>query len=92
MSILKAYIFLPEGVGGVMIAVSATKLRNNLFEYLGRVSKGETIAIQRNGQQVAVIVPSKKENWRERITKKMKLMVPADEVLAPMEDIWEDYV
>ncbi|MGD2088930.1 MAG: type II toxin-antitoxin system Phd/YefM family antitoxin [Candidatus Aminicenantes bacterium] len=75
-----------------MIVVSATKLRSNLFEYLAKVSKGETITIQRNGKDVARVVPSQKEDWRDKMRKKVKLLVPPDEVFAPMEDVWEDYL
>jgi prevent-host-death family protein len=39
-----------------MIKVTATKFRNNLFGYLDKVAKGETIAIQRNKQEVARLV------------------------------------
>jgi prevent-host-death family protein len=75
-----------------MIVVSATKLRSNLFEYLAKVSKGETITIQRNGKEVARVVPPQKEDWRDKMRKKVKLLVPPDEVFAPMEDVWEDYL
>ncbi|UCH93292.1 MAG: type II toxin-antitoxin system prevent-host-death family antitoxin [Candidatus Aminicenantes bacterium] len=75
-----------------MIVVSATKLRNNLFEYLAKVSKGETITIQRNGKEVARVVPAQKKDWRDRMRTKVKLLVPPDQAFAPMEDLWEDYL
>jgi prevent-host-death family protein len=79
-------------IGGVMIVVSATKLRNNLFEYLAKVSKGETITIQRNGKEVAMVVPSPKKDWRDNMRTKVKLLVSTDDAFAPMGDIWEDYL
>ena len=75
-----------------MIEVSATKLRNNLFEFLTKVSKGETISVKRNGKDVALIVPPKKEDWRDKMRTKVKLLVPPGEAFAPMEDEWEDYL
>lgn len=75
-----------------MIEVSATKLRNNLFEFLTRVSKGETISVKRNGEDVAVIVPPNKEDWRDKMRTKVKFLVPPDKAFAPMEDVWEDYL
>ncbi len=75
-----------------MIAVNATKLRNNLFEYLVLVSKGESIAIKRNGKEIAMIVPPKSENWRDRIKNKMKLLVSPNEIMTPMDDVWEKYI
>ena len=75
-----------------MITITATKLRNNLFEFLARVSKGETISVQRNGEEVARIIPAKKKDWRDNVSTRARLLVPADEAFAPMEDIWEDYI
>lgn len=70
-----------------MVVVSATKLRNNLFEYLAKVSKGETITIQRNGKEVAMVVPPQKKDWRDKMRSKVKLLVLPDEAFVPMEDI-----
>jgi prevent-host-death family protein len=78
--------------GGIMIEVSATKLRNNLFEFLTKVSKGETISVKRNGEDVAFMVPPKKEDWRDKMRTKVKFLVPPDKAFAPMEDVWEDYL
>lgn len=75
-----------------MTVVSATKLRNNLFEFLARVSKGETITIRRNGEDVGMIVPAKKVDWQDNMTVKAKLLVPPDQAFSPMDDIWEDYL
>lgn len=75
-----------------MITVSATKLRNNLFEFLAKVAEGESIAIQRNGENVAMVVPPSKEDWRDKIRTKVKFRVPPDEAFAPMKDVWEDYL
>ncbi len=75
-----------------MIVVSATKLRNNLFEFLEKVFEGETIAVQRNGENVAVVIPPQKKDWRDKMRTKVKLMVPPDEAFTPMEDIWEEYL
>ena len=38
-----------------MIKISATKFRNNLFDYLQQVESGEIIAIQRNNTKVWTI-------------------------------------
>lgn len=75
-----------------MIKVSATKLRNKLFNYLDEVAKGETIIIQRNNQEVARLVPTQQANWREKITIKPKITVPPEELIKPIENIWEDYM
>ena len=75
-----------------MIVVSATKLRNNLFEFLAKVSDGESIVIQRNGENVAMVVPPRKEDWRDKMRTKVKFRVPPKEVFAPMKDIWEEYL
>ncbi len=75
-----------------MIKVSATKLRNHLFEYLNKVSSGETVIIQRNKQEVARLVSPPKTDWRDTMKAQPKLNVPAEEIIQPMDDIWEEYV
>ena len=75
-----------------MIKVTATKLRNNLFDYLDKASEGETIIIQRNNKEVARIVPIHQANWRNKMTIKPQIMVAPEELIKPVEDIWEEYV
>jgi prevent-host-death family protein len=74
-----------------MIKISATKLRNNLFEYLDKASAGETIVIQRNNQDVARIVPTHQIDWRDKMSIKPELLVSPEELIKPLEDIWEEY-
>ncbi len=75
-----------------MLTTSATNLRNNLFDYLDKVTKGETIVIYRNKKEVAKLVPPIVSNWRDLIKTKFEILVPTDEIIEPMEDIWQDYV
>ena len=75
-----------------MIKVSATKLRNNLFEYLDKVAHGETIVIQRNNQVVARLVSAPKTDWRDNMKVQPKLLVSAEKIMQPLDDIWEGYV
>jgi len=75
-----------------MIKVSATKFRNNLFDYLNKAAEGETIVIQRNNQEVARLVSTKPMNWRDKMTITPGILISPEELIKPMEDIWEDYV
>ena len=75
-----------------MMRISATKLRNNLFEYLDKASAGETIVIQRNNQDVARIVPINQIDWRDKMSIKPELLVSPEDLIKPIEDIWEEYV
>ena len=75
-----------------MIKVSATKLRNNLFDFLDKVANGETIVIHRNKQEVARLIPMVQVNWREKMNISPKLLVSPDDFIKPLEDIWEEYV
>ena len=72
-----------------MIRISATKLRNNLFEYLDKASEGETIVIQRNNQDVARIVPTHQIDWRDKMSIEPELFVSPEELIKPTEHIWE---
>ena len=56
-----------------MIKVSATKLRNNLFDYLDKVANGETIIVERNNQDVARIISIKQVNSFVRHVKRQAL-------------------
>lgn len=75
-----------------MLTVSATNLRKDLFNYLDKVASGEVIVIQRNSQEVARLVPTGKGNWRDKMTAKVRLLVSAEELIQPLEDVWEAYV
>jgi len=75
-----------------MLTVSATKLRNNLFEYLDKVASGETIVIQRNNQEVARLISTKQINWRDKMTITPRILVSPEELIQPMEVVWEDYL
>jgi len=75
-----------------MIEVTATKLRNNLFDYLDKASEGETIIIRRNNKEVARLIPTGQTNWRDKMTIKPKIMVAPEELIKPFDDIWEGYV
>jgi prevent-host-death family protein len=74
-----------------MRTVSATNLRNDLFNYLDMVESGEVIIIQRNNQEVARLVPAAGGNWRDKMSTNVKLLVPAEELIQPLDDIWEEY-
>ena len=79
-------------LGEIMITISATKLRNNLFNYLDKVAEGETVVIQRNNHEVARLLPMQKPNWRNNMTIIPNILVSPDELIKPIENIWEDYV
>jgi prevent-host-death family protein len=75
-----------------MKKVTATKFRKNLSEYLDQVSAGEIIVIQRNNKDVARLVAIPQQDWREKMKMKPEFLVPIEELIQPIEDIWEDYI
>ncbi|MFQ5613761.1 MAG: type II toxin-antitoxin system Phd/YefM family antitoxin [Anaerolineae bacterium] len=75
-----------------MIKVSATKLRKNLFDYLDKAAAGEIIVIQRNNQEVARLIPAKQTNWRDKMKMTPELLVSPEDLMKPLDDIWEDYM
>ena len=72
---------------GFMIKVSATKLRNKFFEYLDKVTQGETIVIQRNNQDIARLVSLPKADWRVKMKVQPKILVSPEDLIKPLEDI-----
>jgi len=75
-----------------MIKVTATKLRNSLFDYLDKAAKGETIIIERSKKEVARLIPTRQANWRDKMTIKTQIRVSSKELMTPLEDIWEEHV
>lgn len=75
-----------------MIKVSATKFRNELFDYLDKAEEGVTIVVQRNNREVARLVPVKQINWRDKMKIKPKLLISPEEFIKPLENLWDDYV
>jgi prevent-host-death family protein len=75
-----------------MTTISATQLRNHLFECLDQVEKGNTIIIKRHQQEVARLIPNHPSDWRKRMRLQPKLNVSAEELMMPLAEIWEDYV
>ncbi len=69
-----------------MIRISATKLRNNLFEYLDRIEKGESIVILRNKQEVARLAPIHPSDWRDKMNARPELLVSPEKMIGPLED------
>ncbi len=74
-----------------MLKISATKLRQHLFDYLNRAAEGETIIIERKNQEVARLVSMKTVDWRNKMTIKPEILVSPDDLIKPMEELWETY-
>ena len=74
-----------------MISITATEFRNHMFEYLDRISHGETIMIIRNSKEVARIVPATPVNWRQHMTITPEVKTTESDLINPMDDLWEDY-
>jgi prevent-host-death family protein len=75
-----------------MITVSVTQLRKDLFSYLDKVESGEVIVIERNNQEVARLVPTAQVNWRQKMAVKVRTLVPPEELIQPVDDVWDEYV
>jgi len=75
-----------------MERVSATKLRRNVFAYLDRVAAGESIVIERNNREVARLVGTERPNWRDKMKVRPRLLVSPEELIEPLDGVWEEYV
>nr|WP_319393479.1 type II toxin-antitoxin system Phd/YefM family antitoxin [uncultured Desulfobacter sp.] len=75
-----------------MINISATNLRGNLFAILKKVESGEQVVVTHNKKPVAYLKPVKKGAWRDQVAQKPKLLVSPDDIIKPVEDVWEDYL
>lgn len=75
-----------------MIRVSATQLRNELFAYLDKAAAGELIVIYRNQQEVACLVSTQPQDWREQMAETPQPLVTPADLLKPLDDLWAAYV
>lgn len=75
-----------------MLNITATKLRSNFFEILKKVEAGEKVVISHKKKEVAFMIPVQKIDWRAKVGMKPKLLVPPEEIIRPVEDIWEEYM
>ncbi len=76
----------------IMLHITATSLRGNIFSILKKVESGEQVVVTHNKRPVACLQPVIKKDWRDKITQKPTLCVPPDEILKPVEDTWEDLI
>ena len=75
-----------------MITITASELRQHLFDYLKRVAGGETVVVRRNRREVAKIIPTTPvADWRQQMKITPEIKVSAEELKKPMPDIWEEY-
>ncbi len=47
--------------------------------------------VQRNNREIARLVPIRQANWRDKMSIKPKLLATPEEIIKPIEDIWDDY-
>lgn len=74
-----------------MIKVSATKFRNHIFKYLDMIAAGETIVIERNGQEVGRLTAGGAEDWRKGMKTQPELLVDPEQIIEPLDDVWKEY-
>jgi prevent-host-death family protein len=75
-----------------MITITASELRQHLFNYLKQVAEGETVVVKRNRREVARIIPATQgTDWRQQMKITPEIKVSAEELIKPIPDIWEDY-
>ncbi|MCA9948578.1 MAG: type II toxin-antitoxin system Phd/YefM family antitoxin [Anaerolineales bacterium] len=75
-----------------MITVTATQFRANLFDYLDQVAAGEIIIIQRNRKKIARLESLEPSNWRDKERPSIQFNVSPEELIKPIEDIWDEYI
>lgn len=73
-----------------MLEVSVTTFRNHIPDYLGKVRKGENIALTSRGKVIARLLPPEDErlNARQRLAE-LRATCRIDDVVSPLDDEWE---
>lgn len=73
-----------------MLEVSVTTFRNHIPDYLGKVRKGENIALTSRGKVIARLLPPEDErlNARQRLAE-LRATSRIDDVVSPIDEEWE---
>ncbi len=74
-----------------MEKISVTAFRKHVPDYLGRVQKGEDIALTSRGKVIARIVPATDERKaaREQLAALRNTAIHIGDVVSPLEAEWE---
>jgi len=72
-----------------MMVISVNELQADLSMYLDEIGKGKQIIIQKNKKDIALLSPVPKADWRDKMTVRPKLLVPPEEIVESMTDVWE---
>ena len=79
-----------------MQTITATNLRQNVFQVLEATQNGETIIIKHRRREVARLVPAAKsapvDDWRSRMTESVEILVSQRQLREPLDDLWTDHV
>jgi prevent-host-death family protein len=73
-----------------MIEVSVTTFRNHIPDYLGKLRKGENIAITSRGKVIARLLPPVDERLsaRKRLSE-LRTKCRIGDVVSPLDEQWE---
>lgn len=73
-----------------MLEVSVTTFRNHIPDYLGKVRKGENIALTSRGKIIARLLPPGDErlNARQRLSE-LRATCHIGDVVSPLDEKWE---
>ncbi len=73
-----------------MIEVSVTTFRNHIPDYLGKLRKGENIAITSRGKVIARLLPPVDERLsaRQRLSE-LRTKCRIGNVVSPLDEQWE---
>ena len=73
-----------------METIGVSKLRENLLSYINKVQQGEAIIITSHGNEIAMLVPVKKETEASRnALKELRKTAQVGDVVSPIEEEWE---
>ncbi|HIJ56378.1 MAG TPA: type II toxin-antitoxin system prevent-host-death family antitoxin [Deltaproteobacteria bacterium] len=73
-----------------METIGVSKLRENLLAYNNEAQQGEAIIITSHGNEIAMLVPVKKETEASRnALKELRKTAQVGDVVSPIEEEWE---
>ena len=73
-----------------MESIGVSKLRENMVQFLNKVQQGESITITSRGNEIAMLIPIKKEKEVSRnALKQLRKTAVVGDVVSPIQEEWK---
>ncbi len=73
-----------------MISIGISTFRQNMFQYMKSIERGNSIQLVSHGRDVAIVIPpSNRFELARKKLKELRKTAKIGDVVSPVEDIWD---